>query len=349
MKRGGLRLLVGGLIALTSACASSTSSDSTDESKSNLGENEVAPLGPDPAGKQAKYPIVLVHGFKASPEKDGFFGIAEALKADGHAVFVARTPPFQSADKRATYLQQTVDEALATGAPKVNLIAHSMGGLDSRALISTLGYGDRVATLTTISTPHRGSRSIDVIMGFVDSVGAPDEVLDAFGRLWGETFSTDDVAQDTDVRAAFTDLSEKHAPEFNAAHRDDERVSYRSIAGVTNVLGIPNPLDLDACDGKFFKDRNGAPAYPGGGQADVMPTFLGALAAAVSHGLTELRPNDSLVTVESAHWRTFLGCIPANHLQEPGAPGSNVTNQRTGFDPIRFYRNLAFDLAREGF
>ena len=39
---------------------------------------------------------------------------------------------------------------------RVNLIAHSQGGLDSRYLISTLGWAERVASLTTIATPHHG-------------------------------------------------------------------------------------------------------------------------------------------------------------------------------------------------
>ena len=43
----------------------------------------------------------------------------------------------------------------------VNLIAHSMGGLDARYLISRLGMADQVRSLTTISTPHRGSFMAD--------------------------------------------------------------------------------------------------------------------------------------------------------------------------------------------
>ena len=43
-----------------------------------------------------------------------------------------------------------------TGAEKVNIIAHSKGGLDSRWAISKLGLAPHVASLTTINTPHRG-------------------------------------------------------------------------------------------------------------------------------------------------------------------------------------------------
>ena len=45
-----------------------------------------------------------------------------------------------------------------------------MGGLDSRYLIAKLGYGDRrsaIASLTTISTPHRGSAIADVLLRII--------------------------------------------------------------------------------------------------------------------------------------------------------------------------------------
>ena len=45
---------------------------------------------------------------------------------------------------------------------KIHIIAHSMGGLDSRYMISKLGMADRVLSLTTISTPHHGSPIADI-------------------------------------------------------------------------------------------------------------------------------------------------------------------------------------------
>src|SRR5262249_55808484 len=69
-------------------------------------------LGPVPTGQPAKYPIILAHGFLASPTKFGSFNhhIPEALKADGHKVFVGDVPPFAPVKDRAQYLAQQVDE-----------------------------------------------------------------------------------------------------------------------------------------------------------------------------------------------------------------------------------------------
>jgi triacylglycerol lipase len=50
----------------------------------------------------------------------------------------------------------------AIPARKVNIIAHSMGGLDVRYAISKLGLADRVASLITIGTPHRGTPIADL-------------------------------------------------------------------------------------------------------------------------------------------------------------------------------------------
>jgi len=44
-----------------------------------------------------------------------------------------------------------------TGAEKINIIAHSKGGLDSKYMIRELDMADKVASLTTLCTPHRGS------------------------------------------------------------------------------------------------------------------------------------------------------------------------------------------------
>ena len=48
-----------------------------------------------------------------------------------------------------------------TGSEKVNIIAHSKGGLDARYAISKLEMAPYVASLTTINTPHGGCRFVD--------------------------------------------------------------------------------------------------------------------------------------------------------------------------------------------
>ena len=113
-------------------------------------------------GQQAtRYPIVLLHGYAGVDSYFGvldyFFDVVPTLEDAG---FVAATPVVDAiadSSDRAQQLAPQIDEVLRTqGARKVNIIAHSQGGLDARYLISRLGYADRVASLTTVATPHGG-------------------------------------------------------------------------------------------------------------------------------------------------------------------------------------------------
>ena len=68
---------------------------------------------------------------------------------------------------RAAQLKIHVEKVLADNqAEKAHIIAHSMGGLDARVMIVELGMADRVASLTTIGTPHFGSPVADRLLGF---------------------------------------------------------------------------------------------------------------------------------------------------------------------------------------
>lgn len=344
-----VRALAALLVLPLAACVAG----SDDAAAEGADEAEVRTLdliGPEPSGQPTRYPFVLVHGFNASPARWGFYAVKEALEADGHEVYVAELPPFQSSEVRATYLQRTVDRALEGGKGKVNILAHSMGGLDSRVLVSPRGlaYGDRVATITTISTPHHGSAMADAVLAALDRHGVDDEAIDRFFTWLGASFS--EVANDVGARAAFLTLSEANAAEFAAKYPDDERVFYRSVAGVSNVAAIPNPKDWTACEGTYYLRASGRAAYPGpGGRPDAMNVLLKPIARTVAHGLRELRPNDGLVTVESAKYGLFLGCIPADHMGEIGQDVFKRPDRTTGFSHVRFYRNLAFDLARSGY
>ncbi|HUP58214.1 MAG TPA: hypothetical protein VM598_12225 [Bdellovibrionota bacterium] len=109
-----------------------------------------------------KHPIVLVHGLGATREYgpvDYFYGLRERLAKAGNSVYQAKLTPFQSIEHRAGQLKAQIERTIPD--EKINLICHSMGGLDGRYLISQLGFADRVASITTVGTTHRGSRLAD--------------------------------------------------------------------------------------------------------------------------------------------------------------------------------------------
>jgi triacylglycerol lipase len=326
-------LLIAAMAAvLLAGCASPD-----DAASDSLDETEQVGLGPEPSGQPTRLPIILAHGFDASPtNRWGFNGVAEALRADGHTVYVATVPPYDSPEVRAAYLAKYVDQAIADGAEGVNIIAHSMGGLDSRYLISSMGYGKYVWSLTTISTPHQGSGVADAVLSVLDGLHADDDLIDALASLWGRTYS--DVADDSHVRAALEGISEKQAAAFNETNPDDPQVFYQSWAGVSSVAGIKNPQDRSACENLILGDYQ---------HADAMNASLVPMAGFVAHGW-HLYPNDGMVRVESAKWGTFRGCIPTDHLDEVGYQHDGP-DERTRFDHLRFYRNLAYELAAFGY
>jgi triacylglycerol lipase len=53
-----------------------------------------------------------------------------------------------------------------------------------------------------------------------------------------------------------------------------------------------------------------------------------------------------MVTVESAKWGKFMGCVPASHLGEVGQPKQGA-HPLTGFDHLVFYRMIASSLDDE--
>jgi triacylglycerol lipase len=174
------------------------------------------------------------------------------------------------------------------------------------------------------------------VLGLIEDVSA-DDAINALVDAYDATYS--DLAGGADVRGAYTQLSEAYAPIFNAAKQDDPRVYYQSWAGVSNVLGIPNDQDDPACGGVWWGGKH---------RIDRMDARLLLTAPIVAHGF-DMRPNDGLVTVESAKWGVFRGCVPADHLDEIGAGGERGTHADSGFDHVRFYRDLAFELAAKGF
>jgi triacylglycerol lipase len=115
-----------------------------------------------------KNPIVLAHGLLGFsvlnavpllPPIHYWRGITTALDAllkPETPIITPAVPPSGSIDQRAEALAEAI-AAAAPGRP-VNIIAHSMGGLDARCMISSLtskaAHPVRVASLTTIATPR---------------------------------------------------------------------------------------------------------------------------------------------------------------------------------------------------
>jgi triacylglycerol lipase len=281
------------------------------------------------------YPIILHHGFAGFRDIgpiNYYFNVARDLRTRGERVYEAEVTPFDSPAARARQLARYVDRVLEeTRSEKVLIIAHSQGGLDSRYMISTLAYGDRVAALVTISTPHRGTRVADTILGFVP--GATQSFINAIATLFAWTYN--EARTRMDLGAALLALSEREADAFNRDNPNDPRVRYWSWAGRSNLrTGVAVCGDARYENEPLRLDSTALPLSP-------FATLL--------EGLDPVdNVNDGMVTVRSARWGEFQGCVPADHFDEVGQI-AHTGPIASGFDHIAFYRRIVADLRAAGF
>ncbi|MGB7160686.1 MAG: alpha/beta fold hydrolase [Tepidisphaeraceae bacterium] len=178
-------------------------------------------------------PIVLHHGLfgfgdiKIGPLKLSYFtGIDRAITDRGHPLIVSRVHPTGSIERRARELKVTIRRQLKSldrEKQKVVIIAHSMGGLDARYMISKLGMDDRVAALVTITTPHRGSPYADWCLKNLGQRLGGLQLMNLLG--W-------------DVRAV-SDLTTASCARFNEEIPDAPAVKYFSISAARPWHRVP--------------------------------------------------------------------------------------------------------------
>lgn len=116
---------------------------------------------------KTKYPILMVHGvfFRDSEHLNYWGRIPAELIKNGATIYYGGQESAGDVPTCALQLKSSIVRCLEeTGAEKVNIIAHSKGGLDSRYCISMLGMAPYVASLTTINTPHHGCEFAEYLM-----------------------------------------------------------------------------------------------------------------------------------------------------------------------------------------
>jgi triacylglycerol lipase len=112
---------------------------------------------PGEAPRGPPLPVVLVHGlfgFDRIGMLHYFRGIANHLESLGCHAHAVRLPRAASVPERAARLVELIE---GLGHPRVDVIAHSLGGLDARYALSKLGLSSRVRALVTVGTPHHGT------------------------------------------------------------------------------------------------------------------------------------------------------------------------------------------------
>lgn len=191
---------------------------------------------------QTRYPLLMLHGvgFRDLKYINYWGRIPKNLIRNGATVFYGHQEALGTIEGNGKMVKDKIHEIIQqTGAQKVNIIAHSKGGLDARYTITTLGMEEYVASLTTISTPHRGSALADFANKYVS-----DKMFRSIGNIFDKYFLK--IGDKTpDFYTTMHQFTEEYAGKFNDETPDSENVYYQSYMSLMknclshSLLSIP--------------------------------------------------------------------------------------------------------------
>ena len=262
---------------------------------------------------KTKYPLVLVHGvfFRDSKLFNYWGRIPRTLKLHGETIYYGEhqsaLPVKESARELASRIKLIVDRS---GCEKVNIIAHSKGGLDCRYAISEFGLAPYVASITTVNTPHRGCLFAERLLHAI-----PESVKNKVARVYNTTL---------------TALGDEN-PDFLAAVND---LTAEACQKRNELLVFP--------DGIFAQSIGSVMEHPRKGQ---FPLNLSYRYVKNFDG-----ENDGLVGESSFAWGekyTLLRSKGTRGISHGDVIDLNRENIRD-FDVRAFYSTLVSDLRRRG-
>lgn len=202
---------------------------------------------------KTKYPLLMVHGvFFRDYKYINYWGrIPNELRKNGSTVYFGNHQSALPVSLSGAELAQRIKNICEqTGCEKVNIIAHSKGGLDARYAISRCGAEKYVASLTTISTPNRGCAFVDWLLEKVPK-SVQDRIASTYNaalRKFGET---------PDFIAAVNDLTYKRCEELNREMTDADSVFYQSVGSKLNkAVSGKFPMNMSYHFVKHFSGAN---------------------------------------------------------------------------------------------
>ncbi len=203
---------------------------------------------------KTKYPIVLVHGvFFRDNKLFNYWGrIPRTLKLHGATIYYGEHQSALTVKESARELTARIKLIIErSGCEKVNIIAHSKGGLDCRYAISEFGLAPYVASLTTINTPHRGCLFAERLLYAI-----PDKIKNKVAKAYNVTL-TALGDEEPDFLAAVNDLTAASCEKLN------EKLSFPEVIysqSVGSVMAHPQngqfPLNLSYRYVKNFDGEN---------------------------------------------------------------------------------------------
>ncbi|KAJ3343585.1 hypothetical protein HDU93_007466 [Gonapodya sp. JEL0774] len=344
---------------------------------------EALPLAAGSGYHACRHPVVLCHGLfgfdtrgpASIPALQVHYWneIIVSLRRLGVAVHAARVPKTGGVRSRAQALDSLLRDRVGSG--EVNLLAHSMGGLDCRFLISHLhrthtltisnprgASGDtesvqaptqvaapaapryKVKSLTTVATPHRGSSFMDWLHETVGLGRVHD--ADYNGLLSDSTPSPDSTSTKSSASPSSHFTS-------HALARTHVQPPLPWLAGLVSSLDRPGYTHLTSgfCE-RFFNSRvtPDDPEVAYFSYASHLPSPPISNPLSFSHHIISLREgaNDGLVSLDSARWGKVVRVVEGvDHWDLNGR--WRITGKRDGWRAEDFWMEVVGNLWKEGF
>lgn len=257
-------------------------------------------------------PIVLAHGYLGF----GSFGFGDVAqieyfrKVPGYLssryqveVYSSTVGPKDSVVERAADLKRDI-KARFGGRP-VHIIAHSMGGLDARYLLLPKSgeNPDYIASLTTLSTPHRGTYLADIAL----MAGTPQDLLkDTKFQSVLENLKSSLLGLGAMFEPALSAVGQGNAGPFTAYIKKLFGLSDRALPDLTEA----------GCRRLFAQEPAASPTPCFSYGASAVPFVSLSPSLGLPHLILNAAdgPNDGVVSVHSAKWRTVKSVFPGDHF-----------------------------------
>ena len=266
---------------------------------------------------KTKYPLLMIHGvFFRDYRFVNYWGRVPAeLEKNGATIYYGKHQSAasveDSAKELAARIKQIVEE---TGCGKVNIIAHSKGGLDSKTAVALMGAAPYVASVTTINTPHLGCEFAEYLLG-----RAPEGMKNKVAAAYNSTLK----------RLGDTN------PSFIAAVTDLTATRCREIWDRTQMFDFARAGIFTQSIGSCMKKAMSG-AFPLNMSYHLVGHFDG--------------PNDGLVGEPSFHWGANYKYIENTKTRGISHADMIDLNRENidGFDVREFYVQLVADLKKHG-
>lgn len=220
----------------------------------------------------------------------------------GFNLQIACIPAVSTIDKMADALGTFIkDEYKASDKKKFHIIAKSMGGLAVRKLLSDRwkerkSLSDQVITVTTLSTPHKGS--------YIANMLAQGEFCTGTGKFFSGIMSL--IPRNNNKSAyelAVENLTTYYMQKFNDEAKDDP-------AFINRTFSYGSAISCDSECRSSYRDRTDFPNF-------IQMCWHDAIVKnrKLNFGSDITTENDGLVTIDSAsYYGEYLGTFEGDHM-----------------------------------